>query len=103
MKQAWQTRFAELLEEADLPRGLQRVTVEAEITFPTRAARDQDNHRGLLAKSLGDALVEGGWLPADTFFPVCHFEFGNLTAVYAKGTAKTRLMLFPLAMDLTQG
>lgn len=99
MKQAWARCFDALLDEADLPRGLQRVTVEAEITFPTRAARDQDNHRGLLAKALGDALVEGGWLPADTFFPVCHFEFGNLTARYEKGVAKTRIMLFPLLAE----
>lgn len=101
MKQAWQARWCELLEQADLPRPLGRVLVEAEITFPDRKGRDQDNYRNMLAKSLGDALVEGGWLAKDEFYPVTFFEFGNLTAVYEKGVARTRLVVFAFPPDLT--
>jgi hypothetical protein len=94
MKQAWQKRWCELAERADLPRPCSRLLVEAEITFPDRRGRDQDNHRNMLAKSLGDAFVEGGWLEKDEFYPVSFFEFGNLTARYEKGVAATRLMIF---------
>jgi hypothetical protein len=92
LKVAWETRFLEMLGETDLPHGLARVTVEGVITFPTRARRDQGNHRFLLEKALGDALTAGGWLPDDDWE---HFSFGGLEAEYVKGEARVRLMLFP--------
>jgi hypothetical protein len=92
IKTAWEDRFASLLEQADLPRPLDRVTVEGEITFPDKRQRDQGNHRALLEKALGDALVAGGWLPDDSWE---RYEFGGLQARYEKGVARTVLMLFP--------
>lgn len=95
IKTAWQHRFTVLLEQADLPRPLARVVVEGEITFPDRRERDQGNYRALLEKALGDALVEGGWLAGDEFYPVSRFEFGGLVGRHVKGTSQTRLMVFP--------
>jgi hypothetical protein len=91
-KMNWQAILTPLLIASGLPKGLERVMVEGEATFPTRAGRDQGNHRVLIEKALGDALEAGGWLAEDTWE---HYEFGNLTASYERGVSATRLMLFP--------
>lgn len=95
IKKHWQPLLCDLIEGTDLPRPLGRVLVEGEITFPTKARRDQGNFRGPLEKVLGDALKEGGWLPDDQWFPSSAYEFGNLVAIYEKGVSRVRLTLFP--------
>jgi hypothetical protein len=94
LKQQWQSLILERLAASGLPKGLERVLVEGEVTFPTRAKRDQGNFRFLVEKALGDALVEGGWLADDDWDS---YEFGNLTKSYEKGVSATRLILFPTA------
>jgi hypothetical protein len=91
-KQQWESLLSDLLAASDLPKGLAHVLVEGEATFPTRAPRDQGNHRFMLEKALGDALERGGWIENDDW---SRYEFGNLTASYEKGVSATRLVLFP--------
>jgi hypothetical protein len=95
LKKAWQEALTVHLEWSGLERGLAGVTVEGLIGFPTRAERDQGNHRWMVEKALGDALVTGGWLQSDCFFPVCRYEFGGLQAVHHPGESWIRLSLFP--------
>lgn len=95
LKSAWQDAFLAELEACGLPRGLGAVMVEAQIGFPTRAERDEGNHRWMIEKALGDALVEGGWLESDSFFPVARYSFGGMTGVHSPGRSFTRLTLFP--------
>lgn len=109
MKKAWQQLLAEQLDRSGLPRGLAHVLAEGQCTFPDRHRRDQGNHRFMLEKALGDALVdgsplpdrggrelgepvEGGWLADDSWE---FYEFGGLSALYEKGVSRTRLVLFP--------
>lgn len=92
MKEAWQRRIVELLEQTDLPRPLDHVLAEGVLVVPDRARRDQGNHRFLLEKALGDALTAGGWLEDDDW---ARYEFGGLQAVYDKGVSRMRVMLFP--------
>jgi hypothetical protein len=96
IRKSWMPLFDRLFDEADLPRGLGRVLVEAEVTFPTRGRRDQGNFRGPLEKVIGDTLKEGGWLADDQWYPAPLYEFGNLTAIYEKDVARVRLTIFPL-------
>jgi hypothetical protein len=91
MKKAWQALLTEALERSGLPKGLQHVLVEGHCTFPDRHRRDQGNHRFMLEKALGDALVAGGWLEDDDW---TRYEFGGLAAAYEKGVSRTRLMVF---------
>jgi hypothetical protein len=58
---------------ARVPRGLQSVTATATLHFKQRRRRDEGNFRTIIEKSLGDALVNGGWLSDDT--PE-HYRFG---------------------------
>jgi hypothetical protein len=95
LKKAWEAVLTDALEASGLERGLAGVTVEGLIGFPTRAERDQGNHRWMVEKALGDALVAGGWLSSDCFFPVARYEFGGLQAVHAPGESWIRLSLFP--------
>lgn len=87
-KRQWQNDLAVLLMARGVPRGLQRVEASAVLTFPTRRRRDEGNFRVLLEKALGDALVEGGWLPDDT---AQHFTFGAVT--FALGHPRTAVAL----------
>jgi hypothetical protein len=90
-KHEWEARFLEKLTEAEMPI-CGRVVVEGEVTFPTRARRDQGNFRFLAEKALGDALVTGGFIPDDDW---TRFEFGGFAMRYEKGVRRLRLMLFP--------
>jgi hypothetical protein len=91
-KKRWQALLIDLLAASGLPRHLERVLVEGEATFPTRVRRDQGNHRFLIEKALGDALVEGRWLRDDSWD---FYSFGNLEARYVKNESAIRLYLFP--------
>jgi hypothetical protein len=85
-KRRWQTDLGLLLMAEALPRDLDRVEASAVLSFPTRRRRDEGNFRALLEKALGDALVEGVWLPDDT---PDRFSFGAIT--FAEGAARTTL------------
>jgi hypothetical protein len=106
-KAAWQQLLAERIEASGLARGLAHVLAEGECTFPDRHRRDQGNHRFMVEKALGDALVHGsppsvrerapaeavtgGWLRDDSWD---QYEFAGLAARYEKGVSRTRLLLF---------
>lgn len=93
-KANWQAIFTRLLEASELPRGLEAVYVEGEITFPDhRDDRDQGNFRVVIEKALGDALEKGGWVKRDSWD---HYEFGQLTKRESPGESATRLVLFPV-------
>lgn len=97
LKKNWQDVLTQRLEESKLPRGLERVFAEGDITFPDRADRDQGNFRIVIEKALGDALEQGEWLDSDSWE---HYEFGGLTQHYVAGESATRIVLFPQAKSL---
>lgn len=68
------------------PRGLATVHASASLRFAVRRRRDEGNYRTPLEKALGDALVNGGWLPDDT--PE-HFRFGGVLIEPDTGPART--------------
>lgn len=82
------------LEASGLPKGLGYVLVEGEVSFGDAVDRDAGNHRVMIEKALGDALVRGGWLVADTW---ARYEFGGLQRREQRGVSRTRLTLFPRA------
>lgn len=88
----WATVLGPLLRASDLPMGLGRVVVEGVVSFGDDHDRDQGNHRVIIEKALGDALVRGGYLVADTWK---RYEFGDLQRADEPGVGRTRLMLFP--------
>lgn len=87
--------LAELERLDALPRPMESVIVECQMTFPDAAGRDGGNLKAPLEKALGDALVEGGWLTADHFYPACRFTFGGIQSRYEKGVLGTRLLFMP--------
>lgn len=91
-KKNWSARLGELLEQSDLPRALGYVYVEGQVCFPDRRKRDQGNFRFLLEKSLGDTLVDLGYISDDDW---SRYEFGNLRRTYEKGVSWTAVTLFP--------
>lgn len=88
----WAEALAPLLADSGLPTGLHRVVVEGEVSFGDNVERDQGNHRVIVEKALGDALVRGGYLSNDTW---SRYEFGGLQRVDESGVSRTRLILFP--------
>lgn len=92
-KREWGDRFLAALTEADVPRGeWAGVLAEGRVTFGDRRRRDQGNHRFLLEKALGDALVKYGAIPDDEWGV---YQFGNLEARYVKNALSIDLILFP--------
>lgn len=87
-KRRWQTELGMLLLAERLPRDLEHVEASAVLTFPTRRRRDEGNFRTLIEKSLGDVLVEGGWLADDT---PDRYRFAAVT--FAHGHPRTTLRL----------
>lgn len=65
-KRDWQQWLSIALMEQKVPRGLKQVRATAALRFKKRRRRDEGNFRVILEKSLGDALVGGGWLSDDT-------------------------------------
>lgn len=102
LKHAWQEALTAGLEASGLPRGLEAVTAEGLIGFPTLAVRDGGNYRWMIEKALGDALVAGGWLEDDCFYPVSRYEFGGIQAVHAPDQSWLRLMLFPRSAQFAE-
>lgn len=65
-KKKLQEVIEKYLMMARLPKPLPHfLRVECEMVFPTLARRDTGNFKGPLEKSLGDALVNGGWMTDD--------------------------------------
>ena len=81
-----------LLACSELPRPVPggQVTAWAELRFQTRRRRDQGNYRTPLEKALGDALVNGGWIPDDT---PDHFRFERLEIATDPGEPTTWITL----------
>ncbi len=88
----WAPVLAAKLEESGLPKGLAGVLVEGEVSFGDAVERDAGNHRTMLEKVCGDALVRGAWLESDSW---SRFEFGALQRRDERGVNRTRLVLFP--------
>lgn len=68
-KKRWQNSIEFLLVAESVPRPIPAigpVGAHAILRFPDRRRRDSENFRPVLSKALGDALVNGGWLPDDT-------------------------------------
>ena len=90
-KKRWQENIEMGLLVERVPRPIgEFVSVTAILRFPTRHKRDAVNYRTLLEKVVGDALVNGGWLPDDT---PDEFEFGRVVFTEETGPARTRLIL----------
>lgn len=69
------------------------VSVMASLRFPQRRTRDEGNFRFLLEKAVGDALVNGNWLPDDSSD---HYRFRELIFEPITGTKRTDIVLtFP--------
>ena len=79
-----------MLGSPGLPRPIPggRVEVTATLIVPDRRRRDAGNFRTPLEKALGDALVNGRWLPDDT--PE-HYRFRGLAFEVVPGVRATRL------------
>lgn len=88
----WADVLRPLLDSSGLPLGLGRVVVEGEVSFGDGVERDQGNYRVIIEKAVGDALVRGGYLAADTW---SRYEFGGLQRRDVPGVSRTRFMLFP--------
>lgn len=84
-KKAWQEDIAYALVLNKIPRNAKTVGAVATMRFATTHKRDEGNFRALLEKCLGDALVNGGWLPDDT--PE-HYVFGEVTFLPKADDAK---------------
>jgi hypothetical protein len=90
-KRAWQTILESYLMASNTKRGLYSgCTVHGSLRFPTRRRRDEGNFRSLLEKALGDALVNGRWIPDDTF---SHYRFGRLSFEDEVGPNRTSILL----------
>lgn len=87
----WKAIFTTLLLASDLP-ACSRIVAEGEAVFPKKAVRDQSNFKVIIDKALGDALVDGGWIPDDGWD---QYEFGSLTYRVEAGVSETRVILFP--------
>lgn len=97
MKEAWQRVMLQGIHSTGLQKGLESVMVECTVCFPTRGGRDEGNLRWMPEKALGDALVQGGWLPDDTFWPRARYQFGPLIGRHTPGREALEIMLFPVA------
>lgn len=92
-KKIWQEMIETALLAEGVPRGLPRITVTADLTFPDRRRRDTGNYRTLLEKCAGDALVNGRWLADDTpelfEFGAVRFHVGNREGHRVRSTMLT--------------
>lgn len=87
-KRTWQQVFEMLLMASELPRGCERIVVDAVLIFPKRRRRDAENYLPLLSKSFGDAAVNGRWIPDDT--PE-HYRFKSVQ--FGHGSPETVLII----------
>jgi hypothetical protein len=80
------------LMAARVPRPIPGGHVEATavLVVPDRRRRDTGNYRTPTEKALGDALVNGAWLPDDV---PAHYAFGALVFEHAPGERQTLIAL----------
>jgi hypothetical protein len=64
-KKSWQEEIGQLLMLARMPRNGERAIAGARMRFPKGGRRDSGNFKGVVEKALGDALVEGRYIPDD--------------------------------------
>jgi hypothetical protein len=89
-KRKWQMIF-EVKMMGALPRKrYKRVVATAHLRFQTKRTRDEGNYRTILEKSLGDALVNGGWLQDDD---TERFVFQHVVIDKETGTSQTTIHL----------
>jgi hypothetical protein len=67
------------------------VSVDALLRFPTRRGRDAENYSAMLSKSVGDALVNGRWIPNDT---PPYYKFRDLIFEHEMGPHRTILFFY---------
>lgn len=123
IKATWQHACCLGIIRSGMPRGLQAVTVEIIIGFEEYRATDEGNRRWMPEKSLGDALVngygyrmpkkkgqkkgdwvqviDGGWIPDDSFWPIMRYSVGNLQGVHTPGESWMRVIMFPSTIEPT--
>jgi hypothetical protein len=89
-KKQWQEQIEMMLLAQKVPRGLMTVGAAATMRFTTNRRRDEGNYRALIEKSLGDALVRGGWLIDDTSD---FYVFGAVTFLPKGKTPETMIIL----------
>lgn len=87
-KKHWQQDVEMWLMAEKMPRNCDYAEVSAVLRFPTRRRRDQGNFQALLDKAIGDALVNGGWLPDDT---PQYYKFAGLVFDEEVGDARTTI------------
>lgn len=96
LKKEWEELFTFHLEMAKVPLGMESVSVTAKVIFPDNTkVRDEGNIRFMIEKALGDALVSGGWIPDDCFYPVRRYTFGQLEAEHRPGINGVVLTIWP--------
>ncbi len=88
----WRPVLIDALERSGLPKGLDGVMVEAEVSFGDNVDRDRGNYAVMLDKALGDAMVSAGFLASDAW---ARYGFGELQRRDEPGVSRTRLMIFP--------
>jgi hypothetical protein len=65
-KKSWQAEIEQMLMVMGISRGGQRAIAGAVMRFPRpHARRDSGNFSSVVEKALGDALVNGRWIPDD--------------------------------------
>lgn len=100
MKKRWQSNFEGMLMAEAVPRDNLRAIAGAYMRFPRLGRRDSGNYSMLAEKALGDALVNGRWIPdddADRFF------FAGVEFVASRGSAQTTVVLFVQSEEETHG
>lgn len=97
LKKAWQGTLLGLLQATALPTGLDAVSVAGLVGFPTQQARDGGNYRWMVEKALGDALIDGGYLEDDCFYPWDRYSFDDIQGTWSKGRSWLLLRIAPRA------
>lgn len=86
----WRETVEMLLMQTGFPREWDFITVNVRLRFKEKRGRDVVNYRTLLEKAIGDALVNGRWIPDDT--PE-HFEFERVHFEQQTGKPLTTIEL----------
>lgn len=95
LKGAWQEAFTSELGGAGLPlTAFESAEVVLRFGFRTYQDRDEGNHRWMVEKALGDALVAGKYLVDDTFFPARRFRVIDVVGEHAPDGAFTEALIY---------
>ncbi len=80
-KEKWEGIYFTLCLAKKIPKGYDRIRVEAWLAFTVKRRRDADNYKNSISKPLADALVNGGFIPDDTQE---HFELTQVVICEGK-------------------